>query len=281
MKLVQILLTDIQEGFGEMKRGLCVLTALEIVLALVLVALTMASGIAKNSLSPDDVLTSIFGGMMIYDFSANMPFQLPIAWLLMMAIVLFLPLSYPLRDLSGFGLQVLVASKNRLVWWISKCIWMGLYSALVWALALIISLAISFVTSGSVEPGVSQDAASLLSLDTWDFVTVPRSARLVPFAASACIMTWALCVAQLALSLWIRPVLSFATLATTMFASAFFFNPLLPGQYLMAGRSNLLIRSGVDPITGLALAALIGAISCAVGAIHFCHMDLVGKEYSS
>lgn len=281
MKLAQILLTDIQEGFDEMKRGLCALAALELVLALVLVALTIVSGIAKNDLSVDDVLASIFGGMMVYDFSANMPFQLPIAWLLMMALVLFLPLSYPLRDLSGFGLQVLVASRDRLVWWISKCIWLGLYSVLVWILALAISLAVSFITSGSVETGVSQDAAALLSFDTWDFVTVPRSSGLVPFTASACMMTWALCVAQLALSLWIRPVLSFAVLAATMFASAFFFNPLLPGQYLMAGRSSLLIKSGVDPLMGLALAAIIGTVSCLVGAFHFSRMDLVGKEYSS
>lgn len=281
MKLTQILLTDIEEGFGEMKRGLCVLAVLELVLALVLVALTMASGIAKSDLSIDDVLTSIFGGMMIYDFTTNMPFNLPIAWLLMMALVLFLPLSYPLRDLSGFGLQVLVGTKNRLAWWLSKCIWLGLYSALVWLLALAISFTVSLVTSGSVDSGVSQDAASLLSLDTWDYVSVPRSAGLAPFVISACMMTWALCVAQLTLSLWIRPVLSFTVGALTMFASAFFFIPFLPGQYLMAGRSNLLIKSGVDPLMGLALAALIGAVSYAVGAIRFSHMDLVGKEYSS
>lgn len=281
MRFFQVLLTDISEGFSSMKRGIGVLFGLELILMLLLIALSFLSGLGLDNLTVDDFIASVFGGTMIYDPSTGMPFQLPIAWLLIMSMVFFLPLSYPLRDLSGYGLQVLVASKSRAFWWISKCFWLGIYSTFLWFIAVGLSLVIAFVASGGVSVGLSQDVAGLLALDTWDFVTPPRSVGLYSFVIAACFMTWALCVGQLAISLWVRPVLSFAINITLLFASAFFFNPLLPGQYLMAGRSSLVINSGVDSGVGLMFALLLLLAFFLIGGVRFARMDLVGKEYSA
>lgn len=280
MRLALMLATDVREGFSAMRRPLLALVAIEFILAFLCVLFSFGAELGLGDLSSDDFLASIFGGMAIYDAASNMPFQLPIAWLFITLVVFYLPLAYPLRDLSGFGSQVLVASGGRIRWWISKCLWLGLYACIVWLSALGVSHVCSLLASGGVGYGVSQDVGALMAFDTWDFTTVPRSAPLDGFVLSAFMMTWALCLLQLTASLWIRPTLSFALISSIMFSSAFAFSPVLPGQYLMVARSSLVISSGVRPIWGLSLAALLLVSSSLIGGWRFSHMDLLGRGFS-
>ena len=84
----------------------------------------------------------------------------------------------------------------------------------------------------------------------------------------------------LALALAIRPVLSFGATAAMLLVSAYYFSPLLPGNYLMVARVDTVIANGLHPTSGLFVAALITGASIVLGGIHFSHMDCLDKEYA-
>lgn len=281
MSVFSLLPSDAREGFASMSRsGLLAMLLLgaSVVAFAVLVEI---SGIDRSNLTMADFLASMFGGMAVFHPELGQPFELPISWMLTMLLMLFLPLSYPLRDMRGFGLHVLVASSDRKSWWMAKCLWLFVYTIAFWAVALAISCLMALICSARIDFVLSEDAGFLLRIDTFAFVSTPWSKPLFAWLGAAVLMSWGLCLVQFALSLWIKPVLSYAFSIALLFSSAFFFNPLLPGEYLMMGRSSLVVRDGVDPLAGLIFAVALVVLALVAGGFRFVRMDLIDREFSS
>ena len=77
-----------------------------------------------NVPSYGDFLMYIFAGMKEFGNSPMEQFRYPEIWILVMLLISYQILYYPYQDLMGMGKQVLVNSKSRVLWWISKCIWL-------------------------------------------------------------------------------------------------------------------------------------------------------------
>jgi len=62
-------------------------------------------------------------GCQAYKFDWYNSFVIPIRWICFITFLLIGVNNYMLSDLKGWGYQVLVHSKSRLNWWISKLMW--------------------------------------------------------------------------------------------------------------------------------------------------------------
>lgn len=281
MKFSHLLLTDVRDGFSSIARWLAISAVIMLILVMLFGFSALGSGIDPNQLTLGDYIGSLVGGMAIFHPEANMPFILPIKWLLIVFMMLFVPLNYPYRSMMGFGLHEMIASGGRLRWWLSKCLWLGLYALAFWSCILLVSSIATVVFSSSFDLTVTQEGGNLLLYDTWDYVAHQSALGIAAFLVIAVLVSWALCLIQLALALWVRSVLGYAVNVALLFSSAFFFNAALPGQYLMVARSSLVINSGVPPHWGAYLALAIGLCSALVGGWRFFRMDIIDKEFSS
>lgn len=67
-----------------------------------------------------------------YDPYLQEPFTIPYEWLFIFAMLMFVTGNYVSQDLNGFGLSLIVQSRNRGVWWTSKIIWSVIINVLFW-----------------------------------------------------------------------------------------------------------------------------------------------------
>ena len=92
------------------------------------------------------------------------------------------------------------------------------------------------------------------------------------------LVTGALSIMQLALSLIIKPIFSFCISATTLVLSAYYLNPILIGNYVMSERSDLLIENGISTKTGIIYSFVILVAFGLMGLILFWRYDVLSKE---
>lgn len=278
MRFLLCVAADFRSGFLDVRRRLGLLALVSAGMA----GFTWLLAKAKPNLQIDmtfgDMVVSVLGGIMKYEPDKGDVFRFPAAWSLLLMAMAYVPLSYPYRDLMGFGKSVLVASGSRISWWLSKCLWVVAATLTSFAVFLALSAGAALLVGGGLSPTIS---SGLPTLAGFMAMTSPISCDLPAFLAVALVVICSLCLLQTALSLAVRPVLSFAFTAALLLASAYVYSPLLLGNYLMVARTAGVAEEAMDPTTGLALAVVVGMASVIGGGAYFSRMDCAGKEFEA
>lgn len=224
-----------------------------------------------------DYLFYIFAGIKEYTPSITEEFIFPIKWILIHLFILYSTLYYPHRDLSSLGLNVLVRTKGRLAWWLSKSIWNISY-----VLSCYISIFLTIIIFCLVanEP-ISLEITPMFVNDLLDagspFDTFPSYLAsiilLMPMFISI-----VLNLVQMTLGLFIKPLYSFGMMAVILLASAYFLNPFFIGNYAMPIRSEYVIENGLQATTGVMLSALIMTLAFLIGSFYFKRYDILAEE---
>lgn len=202
-------------------------------------------------------------------------FRFPVAWLLGIALVLYATLRFPCRDVAGFGESVVVRCGKRATWWLSKCLWVAVYTVGCFVVA-IVAVGLAAAVTGAPF------ALTIENLQGFAFYD-PDVVVIGPWEPLAFLLTYAamlvgLSLLQLTLSFLLRPSLAYLATLSLAFASALASSPLLPCEYLMAARSSLFVDGGVDSWQGFAFAALLALCSLVAGGVVFVRKDLVDTE---
>lgn len=227
-----------------------------------------------------DCLVNLVAGIPRYVFDAGYPFPFPASWLLVFLLVAYLTLAYPYRDLMGSGRQLVLASGSRLSWWASKCVWAAL-SVLAFFLALGVGAVLwTVIAGGDLGLQVSAAAPTALSFGIDRSVLHPWQVGGWFFAA-AVLVTIALCLVQMLVSLVIKPLLSFVVTVAILFFSAFFQTDALVGSYLMAARSSYFVNGGMQAPIGVAIALGIIVVAAVIGGLYFKNMDIMEGAHES
>lgn len=225
-----------------------------------------------------DYLMFIYGGMDKYVPDFSNPFLFPVRWAVVFLALSFIILNYPFEDMQGFGQQILIRTKGRMVWWLSKCGW-NLLSVIVYH-ALIFSVAALFCVAakGSLSNGINKDLqyavfqldrASISSQDRpWSFAML-----VLPVFFSIGINLF-----QMTLSLFIKPIFSFLVIAFLMISSAYALSPYLVGNYAMPVRYDLVMQEGVSITVGFAVSLLLILVSVSIGIIRFHQYDILNTD---
>lgn len=231
-----------------------------------------------STLSPSlgELIISLYGGMDFYYPDSGMPFSMPVEWMFVVLLVLFLSLDYPLSDLSSTGQNALVMSSSRTAWWLAKCFWVLFMVIIFCFIVLLAALLITLCMGGSLSLDISSTFPSILAFNTSNLTT--PAWNIGSFLVAVPIWLCALCLVQLFLSLAIRPLPAFGCIAVFLFLSAYYANPLLPGEYLMAARSAIFLMDGYQTITGLVFALVLAGWAIVSGIFTFKQCDFYGKE---
>ncbi len=222
-------------------------------------------------------LAACVGGIVKYDPVRDVHFKFPAAWMLLLMTLFFAPLSYPYRDLMGFGRSVLVSSGGRWPWWLSKCLWVVVTALLGCLCVLCAALIVTCLLGGGLD--LALDGKAAVAMGFSPMTEGPYD--IVDFFISASCMTCALCLVQLAASLVLKPTLSIVLVSSVLLASAFVHSPLLPGNYLMVARTAVIEQGGTHPLVGMALAGVLAVVSVALGGWRFSRIDCMDKEFEA
>lgn len=254
------------------------------VMALVLTTLLIVAGLSVTSfqatdlegtlpVSPGDCIVAVFGGL---EEVQGERYRLPFAWLVSSVVLFLLTLTYPFRDLTGFGRGILVAGGSRWSWWLAKCLWVTVWVLFTWALLVSLCVMLSALIGGSITLETQPQLAYLLQMQLEEVLLERTSA--LPFLCQAICASIALSLVQLTLSLVLGPVLSFLSMTALMVTSTFSLSPWLAGNLLMWSRSSLCRYGGISPQIAIATSAAIAIVAVVAGGLAFARMDIVDRE---
>lgn len=275
MRFLRLFKFDIRNGVVRFWYRYAIVLVFFVLSAVPLWSMSEFYGMSAESLTYGDYLVHAFAGMKEYVYDPRNPFNFPALWMLAFLLVAYLTLSYPYGDLMGSGRHELVGAGSRSTWWCSKCCWVVVSVLLFYAVAAL-GIALFVAISGGVfSLSLSAELPSALDFGN-DWLAGPWDSAGLFFLFPS--MTVALCLLQLMISLAAKPIPSFLCTIALLFFSAYFKSPFLPGNYLMAARSEVFIVSGMPIMGGFVAALIIAIFSILCGKLIFRKMDIMEKE---
>jgi hypothetical protein len=242
------------------------------------VDVTFRSHLLRDSVSSADYLMYLYGGMREYIPNPTEPFMFPPVWMILVLALPFATLSYPLQDVQSFGQQVLYRSKSRHAWWLSKCAWSMLcaltYHLVLMALTLLLCLVFGIPLGSEIN---SELLARLFQMAPW---MIREGTLILDFGCvvTLILVSISLNLLQMLLSLFVKPVFSFLTIAIVALTSCYLMSPLLIGNYAMLIRSNTIIDGGLNFTIGALIALVVALGAVFVGMAKFRHYDILEKR---
>lgn len=226
-----------------------------------------------------DYMLYCFKGSVPVTASPEMSLALPIFWVLAMAGSLLLNLDYFLSDLTQAGQQIMIRSKTRRGWFLSKCAW-NLCSCILYMTLLCTSVLLFTLLSGGTvslqsTPSVMEIYLSELTVEPTLFSGLPGFIAVVLMPL---VTLMALNMLQMAMCLLVRPIIGFLISMAILVLSVYCNVSFVLGNGAMAIRSALLIPDGISP--GIAAVTAVGIIlaSAILGAWRFQNTDILGLE---
>lgn len=205
--------------------------------------------------------------------------SLPYDWLLMVGACLFLNLDYMLLDLTNNGQQVMIRSRSRQVWFLSKCAWNLSASAIYFLLIGLVELVFAAVSGGIVS--AENTTESYMIIFGWvAFKPVQLSLQeglilglLLPYLTVA-----ALSILEMTLCLIVKPVLSFLICMALLVLAVYVDSPFVLGNGAMTVRSSIIAADGQNPLL-VALVAVGTILVCIIaGVVAFKNSDVLGSR---
>ena len=225
-----------------------------------------------------DFAFALFAGMEPFEYMEGQQFDFPMAWLTLLCTMTCATLYYPVRDLDGMGSRIIAITCNRWVWWLSKCLWTILAGLGVYLVCVGVCAAATGIAGGSFSFGPATDITRMLNVYGIGSTSVNGSilgfVLALPCAVSASL------VLQLAVSLLFNPAAGYLTTVSLFLASAYYANPLLLGNYLMAARLDIALTNGMVPATGGLLSLAVTLACIFAGGFIFQHRDIIGRRES-
>lgn len=153
LKLIRFLNYDVNEGlFRFWKRYLLV-----ILLGIIMCATLNTKWIYLREMydvgfSPLEYGIDQFWGRYPYFFNASLPeqFTIPFSWILQYLLLAYCIGNYTKDDMQGFGMQMMLKSRQRSVWWLSKVIWSILVNLTYFGLLWCVNISYAWIMSGDV-----------------------------------------------------------------------------------------------------------------------------------
>lgn len=276
---IKLLSFDIKNGL--LKNKVLISASLIIPLILCIDYIFKVKGITAGqevTLSFADYYMYIFGGMKEYIPSPTTKFIMPIMWSIVCITLFYSTLNYPFNDMSGIGNQILIRTKGRVSWWISKCIWNAIcclfFFSIIFGIIMIFCLITGAEISGEINIEILNKVYYVAVENTdGQNMLMPLYMLFLPI-----LVTSAISIMQMTISLFIKPMFSFLVTVVLLVSSAYLLSPYLIGNFLMLVRFDCIVSNGVSLGMGVFESIFVIICSIIIGVLKFRHYDIINKE---
>lgn len=222
-----------------------------------------------------DYLLYLFKGMHVYNESSSSTFQIPYIWLTINLYIAFTAANYLTNDLRGFGIYILIHSKARVGWYLSKSMWLTLNVVSCYFVIFLSTLLVSAI-SGNVSFEVSGQALEWLlgaNYSNASLLSLVGYVLLLPLVTSL-----AMSFVQIFIELISNSILAFTIIAFSWLSAIYMYTPFLFGNFAVVLRTELVMGDdGLRFTHGMFinLCIIVGAITA--GCKYFSKYNVLGK----
>lgn len=221
-----------------------------------------------------DYMMFIFGGMKPYIPSPTEPFIFPIRWLFVHMLIFYGTLNYPYYDFTKLGGNILPRVHSKRKWWLSKYLWSSNFVIICY----LESLCVIGIFVLLMEKELSFELTDMFVNTIFDgnspFTTYEGS-LVFDILVLPLVMSVALNVLQITLELFVKPIFSFLIICIILLLSAYFYTPMLFGNYMMPIRSDAILEDGMQIQQGIFFACILGLSCFIAGAIRLKKYDMI------
>lgn len=275
MNFIYVLKEDLKRAFSHAKyRYLIVL--------LMIVALTLIPAGISNRIYEK---TTEFGKIGFFDYLFYMlsgaepviieeidKLDIPVAWMAIQFFCSFLIFDYVYYDLKGIGRTVLIKSKSKFKWWLSKCICTCTIVISAYGILFLSSYIVTLCSGGDSKVLHMELLRSICRLkgnyeadgDMMIYLLI------VPMVVSISVSLFQMLVSQC-----VKPVLSIVVILSVDILSIYSNSKLLWGNWSMILRSDLCVADGLSGSTAVLIACVIGIAGSIAGGIIFSRKDVI------
>lgn len=238
------------------------------------------NGVWRLPISLGDVLLFELGGYLPISQNIGEGFSFPTIWFLSIIVPCYLTLSYTTRDLSGSGIQVITRLQSKGRWWVSKCILNATTIILYYAVIYIVIAALCFVFGFGLSFIPDE---TIFSAEFSAVFLASQTTNLQMFLALClmpCITTVALSLAQMTITLFIKPAFAYIVTCAYLAASVLCVYPFFITNFAMPVRSSAVGVYNFDPGSCLVGVIIIVLAVIAIGRHRILRLDILqgGKE---
>ena len=227
----------------------------------------------ESSCTIMDYYVYCMSGMGFYQFDPTEGFLIPYLWFITQLGISYIIAYYAEQDYTDNGVNVMIAGRNRSAWWFSKVIWCVL-SVLLYFLATFISCSVFAMFYGAKPSlGVTDEFLKIVygyNINYLPYKDLMLIVFVVPIAVTA-----GICLVQMLMSFIVSPVTSFAITCAVYILSAYYTAWFLPGSYTMWVRSSYFDVRGLNPLSGLLIAAFMVIAVIVLGNSYFEKKDII------
>lgn len=225
----------------------------------------------------------LFLGMEEYIPAPGNKFQFPALWVTIMLYISYTTLYYPFKDLNGYGKNILLATQNKKIWYLSKCMWVVISTTIYFILAFIVLFFFAIISGSKLIANVSSNTIfRFIPMIVVDENLFCENAIYYKISFLHFVLPVFICIMnnllQLFLSLFIKPFSSFIFTVSYTIACTYYLRGFMLDNYAMIGRSNALIENGVDFVFGLTISLIISVIVVISGVLLFSKQDILNKD---
>jgi hypothetical protein len=214
-----------------------------------------------EQLTSTNILFYLYQGKEPFSAEWGYAFVVPVVWILIFLFSAFLTLDYPMKSLSGHGVQVITRIGKRTDWWGAKCVWIAESTLIYFGIWYLTVIGVCKVTGADISFGYSQLVNSeLLELEMGHLTHTQEMMMLIVIPIMTAL---SLNFLQLCLGLFMDKIYSFLLVAFLLFASAYFKNPIAIGNFAMVKRSVYCTEDGLSMQMGLVINAIL-IVSCMI-----------------
>lgn len=228
--------------------------------------------------SMGDCLLYIFRGEQAISFWAgtNEKMQVPVLWILLMIFCLLLHISYFLGDLTSNGQQIIIRSKSRRNWLLSKIAWIMAGSILYYLIILSCVSGWCIFTGQHLSLSMTQTVAEkVLKMNVVTPDQVVFTVVLKPVVAFI-----AMNLLQMMLQILIRPIAGFLMCFALLLFSLYCPVLCFPPSGAIALRNIYLPFSQIESWVPVMSGGITGVVCILISFWRFSSLDLLRKEDS-
>ena len=227
-------------------------------------------------------LSLSIGDAILYELGSYLPkdngqtrLAFPTVWFLLDILPLYITLSYTTHDLNGGGIQVLTRLHSKKKWWFSKCV-LNTVSVVMYYATMYLTLFVLCLASGfglSLIPDETLFAIRFNAVFLSDGVT--EFQMFLALCVMPCIVTTALSLVQMLLTLFMQPVFAYIAACAYTAGSVLCVYPVFITNFAMPIRSSAVGIYNFDFTSGFIYSALTATAAIIIGAVRISKIDII------
>jgi len=181
-------------------------------------------------------------------------------------------LDYIQYDQNGIGKAIILRTKSKLAWWLSKCLSMICLVIGVYTLLFVVSAVVALINyrlSGELHMDL---LSMVLELNNTYIV---EDGMIIYIFTVPILVSIGITLFQAAISQYLSPVIGLAVVLSIDAMSVFSNSVLLWGNWSMILRSSLCLQDGLDVWKSIAAGIVTGITGVVSGGIRFCKKDIL------